>query len=116
MIPEGAWSALSALTNLVSLRVESFAPLGSFDFSILASLHRLQRLELQLIDSSTCTPEQVESLAQCRALTDLRCGPWVSTLMNARQKDVARRELILSRFALLLRRRMENGAAPLRRL
>lgn len=61
------------------------------------------------------TYRQVEALAQCMALTDLECGEWMPST-SSDSDDLARDQLTQIRFAQLVQRRKENGAAPLRRL
>ena len=114
----GEWAAVGVLRGLLSLHVDLAGQCPRrLDLSFLSSMPRLERLSLIL--STVLDEATVELLAQCRALTDLRCGQWLPPTSLTRSKyahNHARAALIQSRFALLARRRTENGGAPLRRL
>lgn len=121
------WSAVRTLTKLVSLNVNLEIRAGlveslgvELDFSCLPSMLQLERLHFRLGYSDwICSVEQVEALARCKALTDLHCATWLPSMRGVSadaQSHDQQASLTRGRFAQLIQRRKEVGAAPLRRL
>lgn len=119
------WSAIRLLTRLVSLElyVSCFGAENDWDLSVLSALPALERAWIRFQydrDDPVCTPEQVEALSQCMALTRLCFGRWLPKVPRWFTDEPPTTlpldggDMIEPGLATLMQRRKENGATPLR--